>query len=527
MATTLEGQAVARLETLIEEATRSTEEGVKYFVEPAPGTRARASSKRHHIVFGRRGSGKSSLLQKVRHDSYVERRPVVYVDMEEFKGHSYPDVLVSVLIRTFIEFERWLNSTAVYPATKTGFWKKLVGAKPTSPAVNAKEAKALEERVHQIVARLKTLLHEADSAVLSTRTEYSSAFSSRSNELAAATVGVTGLQSKLGATDEAAESQSEKFEVRRDYNSSKEEYLHRSIIDFKNVLLDVAALSGGPGFILLDDLYHIRLQDQADVIDYFHRICKNTNVWLKIGTVRHRTKYYLYGDPPKGMKVGDDCEQIDLDVTLEQYVVTKQFLFSVLEQFARECTVNLTDILTDGARDRLVVASGGVARDFLTLFRSSMAIARERWARGDRARGEKIGAEDVNVAAGRNDANKREEFARDLTVDDFHKLLEAFERVSDFCLSKAKANCFLVEKDARGNGVDLIPALVDLKFLHRVSSRVTVRDRPQKLYDAYMLDLSQYAGERAKRGFEIIEFWMASNKDSLRRTRLVFLERAG
>jgi len=47
-----------------EEVTRSTEEGVKRFVEPASGTLRRAKSKRHHIVFGRRGSGKTSLLRK-------------------------------------------------------------------------------------------------------------------------------------------------------------------------------------------------------------------------------------------------------------------------------------------------------------------------------------------------------------------------------------------------------------------------------------------------------------------------------
>ena len=48
----------------VEEATRSTEAGVRRFVEPAQGALRRAVSKRHHIVFGRRGSGKSSLLRK-------------------------------------------------------------------------------------------------------------------------------------------------------------------------------------------------------------------------------------------------------------------------------------------------------------------------------------------------------------------------------------------------------------------------------------------------------------------------------
>jgi hypothetical protein len=60
----LNSEAVRGLELSVEEATRSTEEGVKRFIEPAQGTLSRALAKRPHIVFGRRGSGKSSLLRK-------------------------------------------------------------------------------------------------------------------------------------------------------------------------------------------------------------------------------------------------------------------------------------------------------------------------------------------------------------------------------------------------------------------------------------------------------------------------------
>src|SRR3954453_11240285 len=84
----LESTKVQTLAKIVEESTRSTKEGVKYFIEPAPGTLARAKNKRHHIIFGRRGSGKSSLLAKVTTDLTVNRSPIAYVDLEEFKGHS-------------------------------------------------------------------------------------------------------------------------------------------------------------------------------------------------------------------------------------------------------------------------------------------------------------------------------------------------------------------------------------------------------------------------------------------------------
>src|SRR6266853_4328707 len=121
----LNSDSVAKLLTIVEEATRSTEEGVKYFVEPAGGTLRRAFSRRHHIIFGRRGSGKSSLLRKAAADLTIERAPIAWVDLEPFKGHSYPDLILSVLIATFKAFRGWLDGAAVATSNKKTFWSRL------------------------------------------------------------------------------------------------------------------------------------------------------------------------------------------------------------------------------------------------------------------------------------------------------------------------------------------------------------------------------------------------------------------
>ena len=284
-------------------------------------------------------------------------------------------------------------------------------------------------------------------------------------------------------------------------------------------------MGGSHGYILLDDLYHIRSGDQVDVIDYFHRIVKGTSAWLKVGTIRHRTIYYVPGDPPRGMKIGDDCEEIDLDVTLERYQLTKSFLMKILEQFARECDVTLSDILTDGARDRFVIGSGGVARDFLTIFRRSIEIAKERYAGGERARGDKVGAEDVNKAAGENDSYKQVDFARDTAPEEQDSLRTFFQKIVDFCVVDNKTNCFLIEKDLKAKESDMVAELVDLKFLHHCNSRVTVRSKVGRILEAYMLDIAQYTGERARRNLDIIEFWAKKGEDKLRKASLIFLER--
>ena len=164
----LQSAEIDRLVTLVEEAARSSGTGVKRFIEPAQGTLRRAVSKRHHLVFGRRGSGKSSLLRKAAADLTVQRRPIAYVDLEAFKAHSYPDVLLSILIKTFYEFERWLETAATFPLTRTTFWKRMFGTAPERKGYQRREVEALAGRIKSHIAQLETQLHSADGAVTET-----------------------------------------------------------------------------------------------------------------------------------------------------------------------------------------------------------------------------------------------------------------------------------------------------------------------------------------------------------------------
>ena len=155
MSDILNSPEMDNLATLVEEVARSTQEGVKRFVEPAIGTLRRAVSKRHHIVFGRRGSGKTSLLTKAAADLSIERRPIAFVDLEPFKGHSYPDVLISVLITSFARFKEWLETAAVHPATRRWIWEKLFGTRSKRGAFSRKNAEKLCERLTKVMDQLE------------------------------------------------------------------------------------------------------------------------------------------------------------------------------------------------------------------------------------------------------------------------------------------------------------------------------------------------------------------------------------
>lgn len=510
--------AVDRLMKAVEEASRATSASTSRFVEPASNTLSRAMSKRNHIIFGRRGSGKTSLLLKAKRDLTLKRVPVAFVDMEQFKGHSYPDVLISVLIATLESFREWIEKAGIEPSSRVSWWKRTFGGKAEKPALNRDKALKVGTTLAKQISTLQQLLHREDEAEVNTKLTQGS--TETVGDSFGLEVKLDGFGASIGTSETTSSTSS--VEVSELTRLSKINYLHRHILTFRAVFGEISDLAGTDAYLMLDDLYHIRRSDQAYVLDYFHRITKGNQVWMKVGTIRHRTEWYRHSDPPTGLKLGDDADEIDLDVTLERFATARQFLSSVLKEIADEVDAgNPRDLMAEGALDRLVLASGGVARDFLTIFRRSIEVARER---GGGHRGPKIGAEDVNRAAGEHDTSKREELKRD-TLEERQRLESLFDSIRDFCFN-TRSNCFLVERDLNQEPANDIEELVDLRLIHRINPRVTVRDRPGRLYIAYMLDLSQYTGDRKRRGLNMIEFWSRQEADQLRRSGLIYAERA-
>jgi hypothetical protein len=345
----LDSDEVQRMVTAIEESTRATEQGVSRFIEPAQGTLRRAISKRHHIVFGRRGSGKTSLLRKAAAELTVDRRPIAFIDLEPFKGHTYPDVLLSVLLSTFSSFAIWLRDAGRAPANKTSFWKRLFGTKPTRPPLDKTGSDKLVAELNKQVEELRALLHSQDGANIRVSEQASTSLSDARDGNVDVKAGPIHISGKDATSSTSGESTERNEEFRR----SKIDFLLRHIIDYQRIFHDLGELAKGDSYLFLDDLYHIPRRDQPDLIDYFHRIAKNNRLWVKIGTIRHRTDWYRNGDPPIGMKLGDEADEIDLDLTLEKYGLTRDFLFRVVEAFAEESGVSLENVLASGARDRL------------------------------------------------------------------------------------------------------------------------------------------------------------------------------
>ena len=97
---------IKTLRTIVQEGIRvqrDSPEPVEYI--DAANTLSDAIARQNHVIFGRRGCGKTLLL----HES--ERRvkadvKVVYINCEDYKQHSFPNVLIEILDQLFGELEK-------------------------------------------------------------------------------------------------------------------------------------------------------------------------------------------------------------------------------------------------------------------------------------------------------------------------------------------------------------------------------------------------------------------------------------
>ena len=491
-----------KLLALVEEGARASESGVQRFIEPMQGTLRRAQSKRHHLIFGRRGSGKSSLLYKSTQALDEQGVPVAYLDLEPFKGQAYPEVVLSVVTATFKKYQQWLERFTP-EGEDVAWYLRWMESSDNQWRQKAHLLKLFAEEITRLEQRLR---QDEGNPLSTTEFEKNQNIPAQQNQL------IRESEQRLadlmtGLTPE---------------QKSTSDFLQRKLLDYQNLFNQLERLSGCESFLFLDDFYHINRQQQPYLLDYFHRIAKGCKLWIKVGTIKHRSNWYLHTPQPIGLKTGDDADDIDLDLTLERFSTLRHFLAHILDSYIEETgTAKRDQLLSATALDRMVVASGGVTRDFLGLFRRAVDQARERLRMNpDDSRGQRISTEDVGMAASDYGEIKREEFHKD-TMEDQIRLDEAFQQVRKFCLETSKANVFLLNQEHPSEQTDLIQELVDLRLIHHVKSRVTVSSRPGQIFRALMLDVSQYAGERKRRDVDLLEFWK-DERELLRKASLIY-----
>jgi hypothetical protein len=497
---------VEALVPALAESARATQASVERFVPPRRGIVDEVVARAHQFLLGRRGVGKSSLLRKVEVTAKSRQAVVVFIDLETLRGVPYPDVLIRLLatLLDVLESELKHRQSRVSVREKWSLFR-------------------LRLRGRQLRRQLDRLLQAPQSAEHTVKELESRSTQAGVAADVRATVGNALLRPtfSLGASRNRARRRNAVSEAR--FTKTKMDGLHYAAPHIRRLLEEtLGKLNGAGAFLLLDDFYHVSQKDQPHVLAYLHQIVKNLDIWLKVSGVRHRLNPFLEGDPPMGLQVGQDAAEVSLDLTLDKFGLAKNFLEDVIDGICRPHGVQLGQMITEGGRTRLVLASGGVARDYLNLARMALRRATERTHRTHLPRN-RISAEDVNEASAELSTQKQEDLRLD-SGENAERLRGRLADVARFCLDFNGTNVFLVgapELHETEWGAD-IEALADLRLVHEIGN-VSVRSSDYRgtRFVAFTLDLSNYTGTRSER-IKQIEFWESGGRSELRRAGLIY-----
>lgn len=171
-----------------------------------------------------------------------------------------------------------------------------------------------------------------------------------------------------------------------------------------------------------------------------------------------------------------------------------------------------------------MLASGGVARDYISLVRRALRNATERPSHQFRVKN-RITAEDVAQAAIVAYEEKQEELKRD-AADEAEALRSRLGEIVRFCVETHRTNVFLVETTKLQEepwGKD-VQALADLRFVHRVDTLSTKRGGVAyagRKFAAFTLDLSTWTSTRSEQ-IRPINFWEREGRQRIRDPKLIY-----
>lgn len=444
-------------------------------------------ARQNHAIFARRGCGKTLLLH---HSSRAldDSIRTVYLNCEDFKRHSFPNVLIEILDALFRELEQHL----------TGWFGR---------------RKRSRDLVKQIREKLSKLRISADALEQSIRSTNSSEQGTATD--VSAGVGEKGVNAKISASL----SEKTKSEIERTYKVHNDKlrdldmwlpHLKEQVREFFQVSKSVKAV-----FLQIDDLYHLKKSDQPFVMDYIHRLCKDVPLYFKVATLRHASSLYIDRDgQPIGAQERHDYQPINIDYTFADFTRTRDQNRRIFHEFGKLAGMKPSQI--DGlfkgdGFDRLVMAGGGVPRDTLSLFLEVLSDVKSHG-------GDRIGKDDVRVLSRSNFERRIEELKQDSEGGEQDVLMRGIYVLRKFCLSK-KSNVFVISEQAlqqRDDFRNLINRLLDYRIIHSAGAALTHKSQPGT-YQAFAIDIGCYAHLRKLDGrFVEIDLSEKDAKEKLR-----------
>lgn len=464
----MDADKIARLRKIISENIKIQRGGG----EPIPyidigSALGDATYRQNHVIFGRRGCGKSLLLHYSASQLPKEIR-TVYLNCEDFKKHSFPNVLIEILYALFEELEKHQAS-----------WFT--------------KGRRSREIISDIKSKLVQLKQREDQQEREIRESKSSEFSD--NLMAGATA--TALPITVNMTGALTNSQKHETEFRYKTRENKMVELDLWLPDLKRQIREFFDLSSRVKtvYLQIDDFYQLQSDDQPFVIDYVHRLCKDLPIFFKVATLRHSSRLYTsISGQPIGVQERHDFQPIDIDFTFSDIKRTIEQNRMILHKYGELAGISngeIDDLFKGEGFSRLVISGGGVPRDCLSIFLNALGSAHSLGGDGY------IGKDEIRSLSLPNFDRRIRDLKEDSSAEQQSVLIKGVYVLREFCIDK-RTNVILVpesllreDDSVRG----LLYSLLDYRIIHSVWSSLTHKSQ-SGTYHAFVIDIGCYANLR-------------------------------
>jgi hypothetical protein len=277
--------------------------------------------------------------------------------------------------------------------------------------------------------------------------------------------------------------------------------------------------------LFLDDFYQIPNMNHPRIMQYFHGIYKESkNYAFCMNAVGIPESIKINYDGKTTFSKKDDFPSIVLNYDLAKLELLQDNLVKIMVSLQPQLGISESDIKSLFSNDTLkylVIASGGVPRDFMTTFADTLDNARKREINTGIAR------IDLYKAIAKLKQDKDENRETELSEYSEKAIEIVIQVISDNIIKGLKTNVILYPKKDYEKHERLIKTLVNLRYLHIIKPHVTPEG---KNFEAVglLIDMTFYATNgRMPNGFIPCEFWKADTHSSeLRRAKILMFEDA-
>lgn len=481
----------------------------------------------NHLIVGRRGAGKTSLLIKVIEEIRKEKGFVTIIDMQGKQRQSADLPLVEVLITLFKDIKDKLEKSKhwepyIQRKTKIKFYKikSLINGFTNKQTWSGEivEYDKLFNTLNILLEKLeviKTTPNGSNIQIID---------SNRVNQKSNKKVNVFGnitADAKYLALINASATSEISYTLNKEKEKNEENNLEYTGVYSKQEALDeikqeiIESLEAfhrlfkKPIFLILDDFYQIPIDNQPYIFQYLHDINKETsNMAFSYKACLVPNRFKLNEENNKILSHKDDFSTINLDRDFYELEANKDLLFKILcgiDPSLEFTTVRINKLFNDrNVINDCVRASGALPRYFLDVFSHMVKYSKAE----NKAKIHRIVLSQVI----REIKKSKDELITEEAYLPENQIRELYGIIDKEVVHGLQTNVILYPYNSFKKNEDILNALINLGYIHRIKETLMV----SKInYIPLFIDMifTHTKSDKMPKNFKDVKFWTKNVKN--------------